>query len=142
MACASFSVCTTISLAHAAPNTADLTQAERWAWSQIAQGLPANFSEHCRADLDPKNEDDPGWKDIDACRSLPGGFLVRILTEPHFHDAMTHKGVEIQDARIIDDVDFKFAKIDRPLQVKRNQFMGKILLSYATATGLIFSRAL
>ena len=127
---------TTVSAAEAATSEADLTPAEVWAWSEIAQGHRVDFNSPCGA-LDPRKEDDPGWSDPGGCRTLRGGFLARLFFEPHFHDAMTLRGVEIHGAKIDGDVELTHMKIDRPLQVERNWFTGKISLRYANAASLI-----
>jgi hypothetical protein len=97
-------------------NNDNLSPAERYAWGQIKQGLPANFTEKCDYTwLDPKQGDDPAWRDDDKCRTLSAAFIVDVLTRPSFRDATTFKGVEIRGAKIIGGVDLAFAKIDRPV---------------------------
>jgi hypothetical protein len=124
--------CAAIPLAEAQPAHPDLTAAEDWAWSQISQGLPADFNDRC-GDLDPNSEDDPAWLDPRLCRTLSASFLIGLFTKPEFRDAITYKGVEIHGAKILGDVDLNFAKIDKPLQDRNNQFKGAILLSEAHA---------
>lgn len=123
------------------PNNDNLSAAERYAWAQIRQGLRAdfNFSELCDDLLDPKQEDDPGWRDEpkSECRTVRATFIVDILTKPSFRDAMTHKGVDIRGAKIVGDVDLTFARIDRPVQISQSRFEGDILLRYAQAESVI-----
>ena len=124
--------CAAIPFGAAQPAQTNLPAAEDWAWSQISQGLPADFNGHY-GDLDPKSEEDPAWLDPRLCRTLSASFLVGLFTKPEFHDAITYRGVEIHGAKILGDVDLNFAKIDKPLQDQNNQFKGAILLSKAHA---------
>jgi uncharacterized protein YjbI with pentapeptide repeats len=110
----------------------DLSGAERWAWSQISQGLPADFNAHC-GQLDSQKGDDPRWADPRGCRTLSGGFLARLFTKPSFHDAITYRGVEVFGARIVGDVNLSFTRIDRPLRTQNSRFEHTISLSYAYA---------
>ena len=108
-------------------------------WGRIQQGLPANFSEKCGDWPDPKQEDDPGWRDESKskCRTISGTFIVDILTKPSFRDAMTYKGIEVRGAKIVGDVDLAFAKIDRPVQISESRFEGGVSLRYAYATSIL-----
>jgi uncharacterized protein YjbI with pentapeptide repeats len=121
------------------PNDDNLSAAERYAWGRIQQGLSANFSEKCDGWPDPKQEDDPGWRDESKgkCRTLRATFIIDILTKPSFRDAMTYRGVDIRGAKIIGDVDLAFAKLDRPFQISESRFEGAISLRYAHADSII-----
>ena len=114
-----------------------MSAAEQFAWAQIMQGLPANFSEKCDSWLEPKQEDDPGWRDEHKCRTLSAAFIVDILTKPALSDLIHYKGVDIRGAKIIGDVDLAFAKIDRSIQITESQFEGGISLRYARADSIL-----
>jgi len=111
--------------------------AEGWAWSRIKQGLPADFGDHCGGPLDPTKKDDPAWLDPKLCRTITAGFLVDILTRSPRRDEATYAGVEIQNAKIVGDVDLSFAKLDRPIQITNSRFEGSISLSYVRAESLV-----
>lgn len=98
----------------------DVNTPEGWGWSQIKQGLPADFGDHCGIKLDPRAQDDPWWRD-DSCRTIQASFIVDLLTKSSLHDTIPYKGVVIANAKIVGDVDLGFATIDRPLVVKIRQ---------------------
>ena len=91
------------------PEYDTLDTAEGWAWSQIKQGLPADFGDHCGLTLDPRAEEDTWWRD-DPCRTIPASFLIDILTRSPRRGEVTNRGVEIKNAKIVGDVDLAFAK--------------------------------
>jgi uncharacterized protein YjbI with pentapeptide repeats len=122
---------------HAHQNKDDLSAAEQYAWGQIKLGLPANFSLKCEDWLDPKQGDNPGWRDESKCRTLSSTFVVDILTKPPFRDAMTYKGVDIRGAKIVGDVDLGFAHIVPPVQITESRFEGDLSLRYGHAENLI-----
>jgi hypothetical protein len=104
------------------PNNHHLNAAERYAWGQIRQGLTANFTEKCDDWLDPKQEDDPGWRDEKKCRTLSAAFMVDILTKPALRDSIHYKGIDVRGAKIVGDVDLAFAKIERPVQISESRY--------------------
>jgi hypothetical protein len=128
--------CAAISLAQAETSDGNLSAAERWAWSQIADGFPADFNVPC-GQLDPQKEDDPGWADPRGCRSLSGGFVVNLFTKASFHDRITNKGVTIIGAKVVGDVNLAFVRLDRPVQTLNSRFEGAMSLGYAHAESLV-----
>jgi uncharacterized protein YjbI with pentapeptide repeats len=115
----------------------NVSTAEGWAWSQIRQGLPADFGEHCGAKLDPRKGDDLAWRDTSDCRTIPAALLVDILTRPLFRDALTYKGLDIRGAKIVGDVDLAFAKLDRPVRITDSRFEGAVSFTDARAETVI-----
>ncbi len=119
------------------PNNDHLNAAERYAWGQIRQGLTANFTEKCDDWLDPKQKDDPGWRDEKKCRTLSAAFIVDILTKPALRDSIHYKGIDVRGAKIVGDVDLAFAKIERPVQISESRFEGGISLRNAHANSIV-----
>ena len=114
-----------------------LSAAERYAWEQIKLGLPANFNEKCDDWLDPKQGDDPGWRDENKCRTLRGTFVVDILTRPPLRDSVHYKGIDIHGAKIVGNVDLSFGKIDRPIHIIESRFEGSVSLRNARVESVV-----
>jgi len=100
----------------------DVSTPEGWAWSQIKQGLPADFGEFCDVELDPTKQDDPRW--LKTCRTISADFIVNLLTRSSLHDTIKYKGAALVNARIVGVVDLRFATIDRPLAIVSSRFEG------------------
>jgi cytoskeletal protein CcmA (bactofilin family) len=115
----------------------NLSAAERYAWEQIKQGLPANFNEECDDWLDPKQGDDPGWRDENKCRTLRATFVADILTRPPLRDSVHYKGIDIHGAKIVGNVDLSFGKIDRPIHIIESRFEGSVSLRNARVEGVV-----
>jgi hypothetical protein len=114
----------------------DVNTPEGWAWSQIKQGLPADFGDHCGVGLDPTAQDDARWRD-DPCRTIPASFIVDLLTKSSLHNTIPYKGVVISNAKVVGDVDLQLAAIDRPLRIGLSRFEGAMRLDYAHADDLL-----
>ena len=113
----------------------DITTPEGWAWSQIKQGLPADFGEFCDVELDPTKQDDPRW--LKTCRTISADFIVNLLTRSSLHDTIKYKGAALVNARIDGVVDLSFATIDRPLAIVLSRFEGAMQLDYARADSVV-----
>jgi uncharacterized protein YjbI with pentapeptide repeats len=113
----------------------DVSTPEGWAWSQIKQGLPADFGEFCDVELDPTKQDDPRW--LKTCRTISADFIVNLLTRSSLHDTIKYKGAALVNARIVGVVDLRFATIDRPLAIVSSRFEGAMKLDYARADSVV-----
>jgi uncharacterized protein YjbI with pentapeptide repeats len=114
----------------------DVNTPEGWARSQIKQGLPADFADHCGVELDPRAQDDPWWRN-DPCRTIQASFIVDLLTKSSLHDTIPYKGIILANAKIVGDLDLEFATIDRPLRIPFSRFEGAMRLDYAHADSLV-----
>jgi uncharacterized protein YjbI with pentapeptide repeats len=109
---------------------------EGWAWARIKEGQEANFNKRCGTPaLDPRAEDETGW--TNSCRRISGKFLVDILTLTPWRNQVPFVGVAISGARIEGDIDFKSAKLDRPLLIAQSRIENDINLNWARTDSLI-----
>ena len=109
--------------------------AEDWAWSQIKQGVPADFNKRC-GELDARRIDDPAWADPNGCRTLAAAFLVDVLKHPDSWKA-PDAGVKIRGAKILDDVGLDFARLQRFVSIIDSRFEGAISLDDARSENKI-----
>ena len=75
-----------------------------------------------------------GW--TSAAKSLPE-FLVDLLTQAPWREAVPFEGVRIKRAWIVGKVDLENAKVIRPIEIFRSRIEGAIKLSCARTDSLI-----
>jgi cytoskeletal protein CcmA (bactofilin family) len=123
---ASFIALATAPLDKVHADSAGLSPAEDWAWSQIREGVPADLDTYCDHSLDPQN-----------CRTLRSTFLESILKQSPFRDAVPDSGVDVRNAKIVGDVNLSFATLKHPLKITNSRFEGGISLEDARAERFI-----
>jgi len=80
---------------------------EKWAWSMILNGKPADFT-------NPEEADNSGFKldpENGKYLALSSEFIESILTDENFSKSISQKGVEIVGAAFDEDVDLESAFI-------------------------------
>ena len=116
----------------------DITTPEGWAWSQIKQGLVADFNDFCGIEADSTKLDHFKW--LNACRTISADFIVNLLTARSLHDAIKYKGVALVNARISGTVDLRLSTIDRPLSIVSSLFDSAVKLDNAHANSAMTFR--
>ena len=110
------------------------TSAEAWALSQLKQDKLADFNQRCGAEqspLEPSNEDVSRW--WDDCRKLSARFVKDLLTL----ETAPSAGVQIEGARITENIDLENAKLLRPMVIRKSQIEGEINMLHARTERLI-----
>ena len=113
------------------------SSSERWAWTQIASGLAADFDARfgTAEGADEKTEDrfaDPG-------RRLSAGFLRTILADGKFNRLIPPEGVRIGGAVFDTAIDMRDAVLAHPLQISHSLFAGEVRLNrLRTPTSVTF----
>jgi cytoskeletal protein CcmA (bactofilin family) len=110
------------------------TDAETWAWSQVADGKTANFDVPCNASTVAPVADTV-WND--ACRTLRGAVVEQMLTRAPWRDAMQHQGLRIIGARITGGLDLANAHVAAATVIARSRIDGDVQLERARLDGLL-----
>ncbi len=98
---------------------ADWTAADELLFTQTAKGKVAHFG-----DGDPAEANTWGKE-----RVLPANRIEWLCTDPEAAKAVTHRGVQIQGARIDGALDLIFAKIEFPLSIQQSAIsLGMVML--------------
>lgn len=126
----------------------DLTDAEETLFTATANGIVANYREGDSDDdiNDPENAEHWGED-----RVLKANRIAWLCTDPSATKEVTDKGVNIWGARIEDEIQLSFARIDFPFMIYRSAIPDGIVLAHAqlyflnltgTHTGPIFANGI
>jgi hypothetical protein len=93
--------------------------AERWVWSAIQAGRPADLNERdkLREPLDPRKPE--VW---DESRTLRAAFLKEILFREPYRSAIPIEGVRIIGARFAEKLDLAHGRLERQLGLEKCRF--------------------
>lgn len=109
-------------------------KAEQWALRQISSGHDADLNTNCGNELD-SNTDDSRWND--KCRSISAIFIKSLLTSRHMQSSITHYGVHIIGANIIDTIDLSHISTQFSLEISSSRFHSGIMLNHARFGGTV-----
>ena len=113
------------------------SSSEKWAWTQIASGLPANFDTQfgTAGSADQKAKD----RFTDPRRRLSASFLRTILADGKFSRQIPAEGVRIEGAVFDTAIDLRDAVLAHPLQISYSLFLGEVMLNrLRTSTAVTF----
>ena len=114
-------------LSHLASTRFSLSKAEGRLLEQVETGEVANYLAETASQNDPSQADT--WDDS---RQLRATLLVWLCTDTEASQFITHRGIQIQGARIVGSLDLQFAMLPFPLICQQCAFTAAIRLERAT----------
>ena len=108
------------------------TLQEKWVWKQTLAGATADFNQlYCQKEpLDP-SAGDQVWESRakpDQPRLLSERFLVDVLTNKHFAEAVPSRGLRIVGALFAAPIDLSGVNFGLPIWLDRSRFVGPVSL--------------
>ena len=103
---------------------ADLSDTEKWVWSEVCAGKIADLNLHFGRDLDPHSAN--GWTDG---RKLSSAFLETVLFYDPWRSAIPHQGVRILGAWFDEPIDLVEAEIFQEIRLDHSRFTSDVDLS-------------
>ena len=114
----------------------DWTDIDRWAWTEICEGRPADFNSLLGDKFEPTN---PAHQDkwSDERRMLGPRFLETIFLYEPFRSAIPHRGVHINGAIFRHVIDLQNGEINRPMILKHSAFNLPMRLDHVTTSSVV-----
>ena len=117
---------------------------EKWAWTEICEGRPADFDLRPDDERPDTGEDlafDPADPDFEPAswngRTLRSMFLETVLMHEPFRSAVPHYGIHIKGAYFPQIVGLADASIDRRLALTNSRFESEVDLSRLSTSTLL-----
>lgn len=110
-----------------------LTSAEKKFFQAVARGEFADYRVHGEKKTDPELA--AGWGKE---RTLSAEKIMWVCTDEQAKSQVTHKGILIRGAKIVDPLELLFAQLDFPLSFFQCRIMENIDLRHSMVKGLFF----
>jgi hypothetical protein len=114
----------------------DWNDAEKWAWTKIAEGEIADFNLLYCHRLEPGQPE--GWDDPKNIRRLSAKFLRDIARKP-FRNSIPDEGILIVGAWFPGGIDLRFANLEGPMLLGWSRVDGDVGLLGASVDQLVMS---